>query len=182
MKDKTIDLLQPDELASVKERKTILFRLGTIFLVVFYCLIVIILFAFGLVAMRESQVVAKKIVLEEDKLNSLQEVESLQLFLKQRLSSLVGIVETKDLKPKYWLSYLDSLVPEGVVLEKTNWEVAGEVRLSGIAANAVILADFLDRLKEETDAKKIASSTLISATRQTAGLYAFSLEILVQQE
>lgn len=180
MVDKTIDLLQPDELSSLEKRRVFFVRIGTIFLIVFYCLVVVAVFSFGLVTLRESQVVADKIALEKAKLSALQEVESLQLLLKQRLSSLVKVVEVDGLEPKYWLNYLDGLVPEGIAIENSAWSADGKVELSGIAGNAVIMADFLERLKQATDEEKIASSTLVMATRKTEGVYSFSLEILVQ--
>lgn len=186
MADKSIDLLQPDELSSVEKRRVFYIRIGTIFLIVFYCLVAVAIFAFGLVVLRESQVVADKIELEKTRLSDLYEVESLQLLLKQRLSSLAKVVETDGAKPKYWLNYLDSLAPEGIAIEGTEWKSngAGElaVELSGIAGNAVVLADFLNTLKQETDKEKIVSSTLVSATRQIEGVYDFNLEILVQKE
>lgn len=180
MVDKSIDLLQPDELSSVEKRRVFYIRIGTIFLIVFYCLVVVAIFAFGLVVLRESQIVADKIELEKTRLGNLHEVESLQLFFKQRLSSLAEVVETDGAKPKYWLNYLDSLTPEGIAIEGTEWKDDGKVELSGIAGNAVVLADFLNTLKQETDKEKIVSSTLVSATRQIEGVYDFSLEILVQ--
>ena len=182
MADKSIDLLRPDELSFVEKRRTFFIRTGTIFLIVFYCLAVVALFSFGLVVVRESRVVADKIDLEEERLGNLQEVESLQLLLKQRLSSLVKVIEVEGLEPKDWLNYLDSLVPEGVAIESSAWNADGEVELSGIAGNAVVLADFLDTLRQVADEEKIARSTLVTATRQTEGVYNFSLEILVQEE
>lgn len=182
MADKSIDLLRPDQLSLIEKRRTFFIRIATIFLIVFYFLVVVALFSFGLVVLRESQVVADKIELEKTRLSELQAVESLQLLLKQRLSSLAEVVEADGLEPKYWLNYLDSLVPEGVAIEDSTWNANGEVELSGIAGNAIVLADFLDALREETDKKKIARSTLVSATRQTEGVYDFSLEILVREE
>lgn len=182
MADKSIDLLQPDELSSVEKKRAFFIKIGTIFLIVFYCLAVVALFSFGLVVVRESRVVADKIELEKARLSDLQEGEALQLLLKQRLSSLVKVVEVDGLEPKYWLNYLDNLVPEGVAIESSDWNADGEVELSGIASNAVILADFLGTLKQATDEEKIARTTLVSATRQTEGVYSFSLEILVQEE
>ncbi len=182
MADRSIDLLQPDQLSFVEKQRTFYVKIGTIFLIVFYCLVVVALFAFGLVVLRESRLVANKIELEKVRLNELQEVESLQLMLKQRLSSLTKVVEVDGIEVKHWLDYLDNLVPEGVAIENSEWNAGGKVELSGLAANAVVLADFLDTLKQKTDEEEIAKSTLISATRQTEGIYDFTLEILVQEE
>jgi len=182
MANKSIDLLRPDQLSFVEKKRTFYIRIGTIFLIVFYCLMVVALFSFGLVVVRESRIAADKIELEKIRLSDLQEVESRQLLLKQRLSSLVEVVEIDGLEPKYWLNYLDNLVPEGVAIESSGWSAEGEVELSGIAANAVVLANFLDALKQKTDEEKIAKSTLVSATRQVEGVYSFSLEVLVQEE
>lgn len=182
MVDKSIDLLQPDKLLPIEKRRTFLIRVGAIIIIVFYCLLVVALFSFGLVVVRESQVVANKIESEKAKLSELQEVESLQLLLKQRLSSLAKVVEAGGLEPKYWLNYLDNLVPEEIAIENSDWSTEGKVELSGIASNAVVLADFLDTLKQKTDEEKIAKSTLVSATRQIEGVYSFTLEILIKEE
>jgi len=156
--------------------------MGTVFLIAFYCLVVVALFAFGVVVLRESRLVTNKIELEKARLNDLQEVESLQLMLKQRLSSLAKVIEIDGVEVKHWLNYLDNLVPEGVAIENSEWDAGGKVELSGIAANAVVLADFLEALKQKADEEEIARSTLVSATRQTEGVYSFILEISVQQE
>lgn len=182
MADKSIDLLRPDQLSFVEKRKIFYVKIGTIFLIVFYCLVAVVLFAFGLVILRESRLVTNKVELEKTRLDDLQEVESLQLMFKQRLSSLAKVVEVDGLEPKHWLNYLDNLVLEGVAIKNSEWSAEGMVELSGIAANAVTLADFLNTLKQATDEEKIARITLVSATRQIEGVYKFTLEILVQEE
>jgi len=72
-------------------------------------------------------------------------------------------------------------VPEEVALEEINWDAKGTIGASGISSNAVVLANFLEKLKGETDKGKVASSTLISATRKEEGVYSFGLEIIVKE-
>lgn len=181
MERKSIDLLKPEEISLAEKKRTFFLKAGAIFLIVLYCLVVVGIFSFGLVVSREAQEVADKVKFKQERLNELQQIESLQFLLKQRLSSLAKVVAVDGIKPKYWLNYLDSLVPEGVALESVQWNSSGEVTLAGIAGNALGLADFLDNLKKATDEEKIASSTLVSATRQTEGVYSFNLEILVKE-
>jgi len=181
MASKSIDLLQPEELLPVKVKRSFFIKIGTIFLLVLYCLLVVAIFSFWLVVNRESQTIAQKIKIEEAKIVGLHQVESLQLLLKQRLSALTEVVEVDGLEPKYWLGYLDELVPEEVALEEINWDAKGTIGASGISSNAVVLANFLEKLKGETDKGKVASSTLISATRKEEGAYSFGLEIIVKE-
>jgi len=178
----SINLLQPDELSSAEKKGAFFLKIGTIFLIVAYCLVVVAIFSFGLVVNRESQAIADKVEFEKTRLSDLQEVESLQFLLKDRLVSLAEVIELDGLKPKYWLNYLDSLAPEGVGYDSVAWEADGTVKISGIAGNAIVLADFLEKLKQATDNKKIASSILVSATRQTEGVYDFNLEILIKEQ
>jgi Tfp pilus assembly protein PilN len=182
MTEKSIDLLRPDEIVPPEGKKTAFSRTITIFLLVFYSLALLAIFSFGLVVNRESQVVAKKIDIEKAKLDELREVEMLQMLLKQRLSSLIKVIETDRLDPKEWLDYLDSLVPEGVALESVKWELEGQVNLSGKAGNALALSSYLDNVKNATDEQKIAQGILASASRDPEGSYSFNLEILIREQ
>lgn len=175
---KSINLLQPFEVSLAEKKRIFLLKIATIFLVVFYCLVVVAIFSFSLVTQGETKVMSDKIKLEQTKLSELQEIESLQLVLKQRLVSLSKIIDSLDIKS--WLSYLEGLVPEGLSLEEIQWKSNGEVKLSGLAGNAIALSDFINKLKQAVDEKKIASSTLISATRQKEGTYNFSFEISIK--
>lgn len=180
MTNQSINLLQPEGVSPVEKKRAFYLKVGTIFLIVFYCLIITATLSYGLVIRRESRIVADKIRLEKQKLADLQEVESFQFLLKQRLSSLEKVVNLNKLEPKYWLSYLESLVPEGVSLGNTQWNSNGQIKLSGKAENALIFSAFLDNLKEAADKQKIVKSVLDSASRQRGGTYLFSLMILVK--
>lgn len=181
MAGKSIDLLKPEEISLAEKKRVLFLKMGTIFLVIFYCLIVVSIFSFGLVIQRESKIIADKIELEKTRLSELEQTEMLQFLLKQRLSSLATIVETERREPKYWFSYLESLVPGGLALEEIQWNSEGKMDLSGTASDALVLSNFLDNLKQATDNQKIASSTLVSATRQIEGVYSFSLEIQTEE-
>ncbi len=182
MKSRSINLFQAEEISPAEKKKTFALRIGTIFLIVSYLLIVIAVFSYWLVTEREAKLLTGKIRTEKTKITELQEIESLQALLKQRLSSLSKIVEIDKLNIKDKLNYLEDLLPEGVIFEQVHWSAGGKVSLSGLAANALVLSDYLDTLKEETDKKKIAKSTLLSAARDEGGLYKFNLEILLKPE
>jgi Tfp pilus assembly protein PilN len=177
MATKEINLLQIDKLSPTEKRRKFLLKIGSLFLIVLYCLVVAIIFSYGLVVNREAQVVTKKIVVKKAELANLQELESLQFLVKQRLSTLVKLIGTEISQPEY--KYLDSLVPQGVSLQTIKWGVSGEITFSGSADNAPNLASFLENLKGAVDDGKLAKSTLVSANRQEEGIYNFNFEILV---
>lgn len=182
MANRSVDLLQPEEISPVEKRRALALKTGTIFLVVFYCLFIVAVFAFWLVTQQEAKIVTERLETKQAKLTELREVEVLQLLLKQRLSSLFKVVEVGKPSLKSQLNYLESLVPEGVTQENIQWNSDESVKTSGIAGNALVLSDYLERLKEAADKKKVAKSTLLSATRQEEGVYSFSLEILLEEQ
>jgi len=181
MANKSIDLLKPEEQSSAKRKRAFFLKTGTIFLIVFYCLLVVAIFSFGLVTQRESKIISDKTKQEQTRLGQLEDIETLQFLLKQRLSSLSKAVKTERITPRDGLNLLESLVPEGLALEDIQWEKEGQVNLSGTASNALALSDFLESLKQATDKQKITSSVLVSATRQKEGTYNFSLEVLIKE-
>lgn len=181
MVNKSVNLLQPEEASAVEKKRLLLIKTGTIGLIVVYCLFLAAVFSFWLVTQQEAKAVTKKIKAKETRLVVLQEIEALQLLLKQRLSSLSEVVEVEKKSLKYQFGYLESLVPNGVELKEIQWDSDGGVRISGIASNALTISDYLDHLKEAADKRKIARSTLISATRQQEGVYSFNLEILLKE-
>jgi len=181
MVDKSINLLQPDQISLGEKKRTHLLKLGTIFLIVFYCLGVLAIFSFGLVVQREHQLVQEKINLQKTKLTSLEKTESIQFLFKQRLSSLFKIVKADRPMAEEWLNYFDSFANEGLSLEGVSWLPTGQVSLSGMAGNALYLSDFLENLKKATAEGKIAQSVLASATRHAEGTYDFSLEINIKE-
>jgi Tfp pilus assembly protein PilN len=180
MTNKSINLLKPDEFASAEKKRIFFLKIGTIFFIVFYCLFVVAIFSFWLVTRREFQVVSQNIETQKTKLANLQEIESLQFFLKQRLSSLAEIIDEEKKPPEDWLVYLDELVPEGTSLQDIQWTPDGKILLEGMASNALAISSYLDNLKKATDEGKIVSSTLLTANRQEEGVYVFNLEILVE--
>ncbi|OGV89696.1 hypothetical protein A2Z41_02460 [Microgenomates group bacterium RBG_19FT_COMBO_39_10] len=179
MAAKEINLLQADKLSFTEKRRSFLLKIGTIFLIVLYCLLVAVVFSYGLVVTRESQVVTKKIAVKKAELVGLEEMESLQFLVKQRLSVLTRLVGTETPQPEYWLNYLDDLMIQGIALESVKWSSNGEIIFSGLADNAPVLSSFLKSLKEAVDDGDVTSSTLVSASRQEDGIYNFNFEVLV---
>lgn len=180
MTNKSINLLKPDEFASVEKKRIFFLKIGTIFSIVFYCLFVVAVFSFWLVTRREFQVVNQNIKTQKEKLVKLQEIETLQVFLKQRLSSLDELIDEEKKPPEDWLVYLDELIPEGIALQDVQWSPDGKINLEGVASNALTISNYLDNLKKATDEGRIVSSILLAANRQEEGAYIFNLEILVE--
>jgi hypothetical protein len=181
MVNQDINLLQAEEISSQEKKRNHLLKLGTIFLIIFYCLAVLAIFSFGLVVQKEHQVVSDKIKSQKIQLASLEDVESTQFLLKQRLSSLAKIVKMDRPLAAEWLNYFDNFASDGLSLEEVSWSPTGQVTLAGMAGNALYLTDFLDHLKKETASGKLAQSILISATRHPEGTYDFSLEVAVRE-
>lgn len=155
-------------------------KIGAILLLVFYCVVVGGIFSFWLILRRQNEVVVKKIAFQEQRINDLKQVESLHAFLKQRLSALSPLFAKETMDYKETLTRLEALVPEGVILTNMGLNQEGNLGFSGTAPNAVVFADFLERLLVSGRDEFAEDVELSSTSRQEDGSYQFTLKINVK--
>ncbi len=171
---KDINLLKVGRAVSGKEgelaRKI---KVASFLLLIVYCLLVAGALSFWLILQGESDQIVKKIDYQEQRLKDLESVESQQTFLKQRLSSLVPLLTEEAPDYQAVLSRLESFASEGVILNQLDLTRQGELNCGGIAANAVVFADFLERLLADDELSEKVK--LSSSSRQEDGSYDFSL-------
>lgn len=149
-------------------------------LLVFYCLVVAGIFSFWLISRKQNEQVLSKIKFQKERVRKLEQVESLHTFLKQRLSALAPLFAEETMDYKETISRLDNLAPEGIVLDKIELSQKGKLDFGGTAANAVVLADFLERLLSSGSDEFAKNVKLSSATRQEDGSYLFNLSLDVK--
>jgi len=126
-------------------------KVASLILLIFYCLLVTGFFSYWLILRRQNEVVNSKIQSQKQRINELKEVETMQTFVQQRLSSLSPILTQEAVDYKKILTQMESLIPEGVVISKIGIDQEGRLLLTGTASNAVVLADFLERLLVKGD-------------------------------
>jgi len=179
---KEINLFQVHRKISAKEASLIRgTKIATFLLLTLYCLVVGGIFSSWLVLRRQSEVTTSKIKFQEQRINELKPVESLHAFLKQRLSTLSPLLTKETVDYKETLTRLEFLVPEGVALTKLELNQEGGLSFIGTAPNAVVLADFLERLISSEGDEFAQNAKLISAGRQEDGSYSFSLDLDVRK-
>lgn len=141
-----------------------------------YILYVLGIFIFGtIIAFQRNEVKAKSTKIE-GQIKSAQKKESLELTLKGRIVEAGGII-------KGWTNYsqiirkIQSLFPSGVTYQSLDFS-KGLISLSGEAGNVLVLGDFIDTLKKETDFSQVS---LTSLSRTKTGGYSFSLEASLEK-
>lgn len=155
-------------------------KIISLLLLIFYCLVATGIFSFWLILKRQNEAVVSKIKYQKQRINELNTVESLHIFVKQRLSALSPLFEKETIEYKETLTQLEELLPEGVVLTKIELVEEGSLELSGEAPNAVIFADFLERLLASGNEEFAESVEMSSTSRQEDGSYKFSLNVNVK--
>lgn len=154
-------------------------KITAFLLLIFYCLVVGGIFSFWLILRRQNAVVASKITSQERRINELRQVESLHIFVKQRLSALSPFLAKELVDYKEVLTRLENLTPPGVILANIGLNQEGNLGISGTAPNAVVFANFLDQLLISGSDEFAEEIMLSSASRQENGSYSFTLTLNV---
>lgn len=171
-----INLLKPEKtkderLVNLAHSLTV----GSIVLLIFYCLFVAALFSFSIYLGQANEKIAQEIETKKHQITELKKVESLQLILKQRLSSLTELITKKEVSYPQLLNQLDETLEAGITIKEISLTDAGVMTISGTASQATVLARFLDKLT----GKKIIFSTVVltSISRQKDGSYLFNIDL-----
>lgn len=178
---KEINLFKIEPEVPEKERALVQkAKLFSLLLLVVYCLLIVGVFSFWIVLRKSDEKVTEKIDFQEKRIKELTEVESRHVFLKQRLTNLLPFFVEEKVEHKEVVERLEGFLPEGVVLEMIDFQEEGGLQFGGRADNAVVFAEFLDRLiSSETD-DFAESVRLASAARQEDGSYVFDLFLNVR--
>jgi len=145
-----------------------------------YCLLVGGLFSFLLILQGQESEIERKIDVQKRRITQLKEVETMHVFLKQRLSNLVSFYDQGKIDYPEVITQLEALLPDQVELNSFDMNEEGKLNLRGEAANAVVLADFFNRVLSPTNDEIAQRAELSSASRQGDGSYSFSLSLDVE--
>jgi len=169
-----IDFLKSQrEIEAQKAQSSRTLKVGGVVVLLFYCLLTIIVFAFWWRLVKKSQNLEQTITAQKQRITQFRDAEVLQLIFKQRLGKVNQVFSQPKLTYESLLSFLEQNIPSGLDLEKLELEEGGLISFSGKAANAVILSQFLESLNNYPF-KKV---TLISSLRDQNGEYSFSLSL-----
>ncbi len=174
---KGIDFLKAYEKVGPPKKLSRAFALGMIVSVVFYSLLAAGTISFWLYLKKEHQQISRQIEVKKSQISKLQKKESLQVLLKQRLSSLAKLRPSKGGDFPRLLSFFLQFSEEGVNFKEIKVSDGGEVEISGTASNAFSFARFLEKMTSADEAKIFSKITLTSVTRQKDGSYNFSLSL-----
>lgn len=154
-----------------------LLKVGSLVVLLAYCLIVGIIFSYWFYLNRQTAHTNQEISSKKQNISRLKDIESLQIVLKQRLSILERFFSSQK-GPNFGslLKYFDEISDE-VALKELTLSKKGEVNLSGESPNAVVLGKFLDRLRDEKSQDLFSKITLSSLERQDDGNYLFVLQL-----
>jgi len=153
-------------------------KIFSLVLLVLYCLVIGAAFSYRFYLGQESQRISQAINIKKQKIEQLQKIESLQFLLKTRVSQLSELFAQPRIDYVQILSYLEEISPASVVLTDISLSEKGKVSLTGMADNAVVLGDFLEKLTaKEVTANPFTEIVLSSTGRETDGTYNFSLSL-----
>lgn len=172
---KDINLLAGKKEVSAEKARTIrLVKTGSFVLLVGYSLVALAIFSFWFYLQKEGQRVEQQINLKKRQIKELEKIESLQLILKGRLSTLGQILNRKEPNYSLFLGYFEQFLSQGIGLTSLNLSDEGKVVFSGLAENASDLASFLEKIGEEkTLFSRVVLTTVV---RNEEGQYSFDLE------
>ena len=148
-------------------------KIASFIVLITYFLIVGAVFSYWAFLNNQIEKTSSQITLKKDKIEDLKEIESLQVLLKQRLSSLNKFFKN-DKRPDFvsFLSYFED-IPQGVKIKSFMAVNTGELTVSGESSNVVVLGEFLDKFKEDGTNSLFSNVTLSTLDRQENGSYMF---------
>jgi len=156
-------------------------KMGSFIVLIAYLLIVGALFSYYFYLNNQIKKTDLQITQKESRITDLKEIESLQVLLKQRLSSLNKFFKN-DKRPDFisFLSFFED-VPAGVKIKNLTVATAAELTVSGESSNVVVLGEFLDKFKEEKASSLFSEVTLSTLDRQTTGAYLFVVSLKAKE-
>lgn len=164
---------------SEREKKLKLLRTiktASIVVLLAFVLITAMIFSYWFYIDSQNQKINKENSLKRTKIESLKEVESLQIVLKQRLSTLGKFF--KEEKRTQFIKTLDffSQIPQGINLKELSLtDTDNKVNVSGDSNDILNLAEFLESLESQESQNVFSQITVSSLDKKEQGGYSFSL-------
>lgn len=160
-----------------KERILRLLNIGSIIVLIFYCLVVGATFSYAFKLNKESQQIDEEVSVKKTRINELKKIESQQILLKQRMAAINTFLSKKKVNYSKIIEYLQSIRLPGIEINRMDISEKGEITMSGSANNAVALSLFLEKLTSELPKSPFSKIVLSSTNRKEDGSYDFSFAI-----
>lgn len=132
------------------EKRALIRRLAVVISIValiLYFVVLSSLLSFFLLLSREEKSVRKNIETHEEKIRSLEPVESKQVLLKAKLGELSKILKIEK-RPEEALEDLEAISIMEVTLSDLNY-TKGSLKITGKASNVLVLDEFVEKLENE---------------------------------
>jgi len=178
---KEIDFLKDYEKISSPKKLSRFLTVGMFVVVIFYSLLVAGTLSFWFFLKKEHQEINRQIEVKKSQISQLRKKESLQVLLKQRLTSLAKLWSLKGGNLPRILSFFLQMSGEGVSLTEIKASAKGEVGVTGTAPNALNFARFLEKITSSDNANICSKIILTSVSRQKDGGYNFSLSLTYEK-
>lgn len=154
-----------------------LFKVGSLVLLIVYCLVLAATVAFSINIGQTKKAVATETQIKKGKIEGLKKVESLQAILKQRLFSLAEFKKKDTVSYSGIFNEILGITESGVTINNVSLGAENLVVVEGSALNTSILSNFLDRLSGNESA--FSQAILSSLTRQEDGSYSFTVNLKI---
>lgn len=150
-------------------------QVGSIVALVAYFLLLSSLLSYFLILRKDKETVKKNIAVYEQRIKSLEPVESKQVFLKEKLKELTQILKFEE-KPEAALKDLRSLSIPGVTFSDISYS-DGSLSLGGQAEDALVLDAVVKHLESQgSDLFAEARIEGLSKLKETG--YSFGLSLI----
>ena len=151
-------------------------KVSSFVFLIFYCLVVLAIFSYSVYLKQGSEKNSSEIEAKKSKIVELKKVESQQITLKQRLSSLTSLTVKEGPGYNESLSQLEEALESGVAIKEIKFDGPDSMKISGKAQQAVVLTRFFEKLAEKSIFSKIILSSL---ARQKDGGWLFALDLRI---
>ena len=171
-----IDFLKPKPIGDFRFHYLArLFRVGSVILLIVYCLVLAATVAFSINIGQTKKAVAAQIQIKKEKVDSLKKIESLQTILKQRLFSLSEFEKKDTVDYSRIVDEILKTAQSGVTITDVSLNEKDLAIVEGNAPNSSILGAFLNRLSGDESA--FSQAILTSLVRQEDGGYLFTINL-----
>lgn len=150
-------------------------KIGAVVMLAAYCIVASGIFSYWLILKQKDNSLTRKIEDQRQQIASLKAVESLHLLIKERLK-ILGSVELADrVDFSLLLAEIEKVRVPGMTIADFEAGADGKLVLNGEAQDAVVLAEFLEKLERMGQSRKEGFIEVSEASRSKEGLYNFSI-------
>jgi len=156
-----------------------LIKTFSVLLLLAYCLIVAAFFSYSFYLTTTSKQIARETALKKNKIESLREIETLQIALKQRLSNLSKFFDKQ--KTADFPALLDyfSRTTQNVTVRELSLSPDGKIKFSGEVTEMTALGESLENLTNE-EASQFFNSVVLSSLDKKEGGSGYLFTILLE--